>query len=273
MKTNPTGTAGDTIPVHEIETHLERVLQHKFFHGSPQASRLLRHLVGHAGHQQRRELGEYAIGLAVFERKPESYHPGIDPIVRVQMGRLRGKLTAYYAAEGAADAIEISIPRGRYVPLFTRKAPLQTLPASASIVVLPFSCISVDPKDRCLSDGLTEELMFALASIPQLRVAARLMSRRAECGVLDLRSQAANLGIAHVVEGSVRFCRNRLRTVVRLLDVSGGHSLWTGRFDSDDDDSLDLQERLCAQILAAIEPLLRAHISGVALRCAGAISR
>lgn len=264
MKTISAGSAGDTIPVHEIETHLERILQHKSFHGSPQASRLLRHLVGHACQQQRRELGEYAIGLAVFERKPESYHPGVDPIVRVQVGRLRGKLAAYYAAEGAADALEISIPRGGYVPLFTRKAPLQPRPASASIVVLPFSCISVDPKDRCLSDGLTEELMFALASIPQLRVAARLMSRRAASGVLDLGSEASNLGIAHVLEGSVRFCRNRLRTVVRLLDVGGGHSLWTGRFDSDDDDSLDLQERLCAQILAAVEPLLRARISAVA---------
>lgn len=62
-------------------------------------------------------LKEYVIGVEVFDR-PVSHDPRIDPIVRVEARRLRGKLRAFYQADGAGDELLIEYPRGSYVPQF-----------------------------------------------------------------------------------------------------------------------------------------------------------
>ena len=64
-------------------------------------------------------LKEARIGLDVFGRKADSYDPAIDPIVRVQMGRLRSKLRSYYAGQGAGELVRIDVPIGSYVPTFS----------------------------------------------------------------------------------------------------------------------------------------------------------
>ena len=61
------------------------------------------------------------IGLDVFGRKADSYDPAFDPIVRVQMGRLRSKLRAYYNGSGLPDLVRIDVPVGTYVPEFTHR--------------------------------------------------------------------------------------------------------------------------------------------------------
>src|SRR5262245_28512265 len=88
-----------------IGKHLAKLLATTAVGGAERLSALLRFIVEETLSGRHAELKETRIGLEVFHRKADSYDPAFDPIVRVQMGRLRAKLRAYYSGEGAADRI------------------------------------------------------------------------------------------------------------------------------------------------------------------------
>ena len=105
----------------EIRAQLHRILGLPVFLDARRPSAFLSFIVetsltgGAAG------IKEYLIGVEVFDRSSE-YDPKDDPIVRIEAGRLRKKLTEYYAGPGARDPILIEVPKGGYVPVFQRRA-------------------------------------------------------------------------------------------------------------------------------------------------------
>ncbi len=114
---------------------LEKILATQPLRRAPRSSLLLKHIVEQSLLDNHDRLTGYNIGLDVYDR-PESFEPSTDPIVRVQMGRLRALLEAYYREEGIADSVKITIPLGTNVPSFednperqaghrTQKLPLQ----------------------------------------------------------------------------------------------------------------------------------------------------
>jgi TolB-like protein len=105
----------------DIRAQLERILASRGFANAGRLSRLLRHVVDKTLAGQADQLKEYSVGMEVFDRD-ETYDPRIDSIVRVEAGRLRSRLDEYYNADGAADAIRISLPRGAYVAQFEPRA-------------------------------------------------------------------------------------------------------------------------------------------------------
>ena len=162
------------------------------------------------------QLKEARIGLEVFGRKADSYDPAIDPIVRVQMGRLRTKLRAYYGALGVADLIRIDIPVGSYTPTFENATDAPRAEAAAPpvaddlrIAVLPIVNMSPDAENQYFCDGLTEELINRLAQVPQLRVVARTSSFQFKDAARDIREVGRLLDASKVLEGSVRKAGNR----------------------------------------------------------------
>ncbi len=108
----------------QVRAELDRVLASRGFANAGRLSRLLRHVVEKTLAGETDQLKEYTVGMEVFDRD-DKYDPRIDSIVRVEAGRLRSRLEEYYAADGAADAVRISLPRGAYVAMFE---PRQTLP-------------------------------------------------------------------------------------------------------------------------------------------------
>lgn len=100
-----------------IEAQTDALMRTDLWRQAPRQQRLLRHIVKAtlAGDMQR--LNGQALGREVFDRGPD-FDPAIDPIVRVEAGRLRGKLLAHYAGAGAQDAIWIEVPKGGYVARF-----------------------------------------------------------------------------------------------------------------------------------------------------------
>jgi serine/threonine-protein kinase len=100
-----------------VRSELEKVLASETFAQSESLKRFLRHIVETKLSGKEDELKELSLGVEVFERG-EAYDPRLDPIVRVQATRLRGKLRDYYAREGAGAPIVIELPRGSYVPEF-----------------------------------------------------------------------------------------------------------------------------------------------------------
>jgi len=100
-----------------ITSSLEKVLQSNAFSNAGSLRELLRFAVRETLAGRGTELKEYVLGTVVL-KKPASFDPKTDPIVRVQMRRVRDRLQRYYTAEGRFDSLLIDIPRGTYVPVF-----------------------------------------------------------------------------------------------------------------------------------------------------------
>lgn len=96
-----------------IGSWVERVLQSKTFHNAPSSRRLLRYLSDHFVAGDADQLKEYTIGVDAFG-KPVDYDPRVDSTVRIQIGRLRQKLSEYYRDEGRDDAVVVDLPKGRF---------------------------------------------------------------------------------------------------------------------------------------------------------------
>jgi adenylate cyclase len=114
-------TGGEPVSAELVQTELQRILASRAFCNSPRLSRFLRFIVEQTmqGHEDR--IKEYLLGVDVFERGA-SYDPRIDPIVRVEAGRLRAKLQQYYESAGTQSSVIIELPKGRYIPSFQRRA-------------------------------------------------------------------------------------------------------------------------------------------------------
>lgn len=116
----------------EIEAELERILRSRGFAAAERLSRLLRFTVEQAMAGGGNRLKEYHLGVALFER-PDDFDPRIDPIVRVEVSRLRARLKEYYEGEGREDPIFIEYPRRSYAPVF--RQPNREEAAEASVTV------------------------------------------------------------------------------------------------------------------------------------------
>ena len=140
-----------------VRLQLDRILASAAFADAGRASGFLRFVVerkldGHAG-----EIKESVIAIEVLGRSP-SFDSKSDPIVRVEAGRLRDRLSCYYEAEGGADTVLISLPKGRYVPEFTERRPAQPEKGAGllRLSILPpenssFESFAVSPDGRKLA--------------------------------------------------------------------------------------------------------------------------
>ncbi|MCZ6770534.1 MAG: winged helix-turn-helix domain-containing tetratricopeptide repeat protein, partial [Proteobacteria bacterium] len=128
-----------------------------------------------------------------------------------------------------------------------------------SIAVLPFANISDDPEQDHFADGITEDVITALARFRSLFVIARTSSFTYKGHAVDVTQVADELGVRYVVEGSVRKVGDRVRITAQLIDATTGIHLWADRFDSGLDDVFDLQDRITEQIVVAVEPEIATH--------------
>ena len=98
-----------------IREQLDRILNSGPFHQSQRRQRFLEYLVNEALAGRGERLKGYNVALEVFDR-PETFDPNIDPLVRIEAGRLRDKLREYYEGDGQGDPIRIELPKGTYMP-------------------------------------------------------------------------------------------------------------------------------------------------------------
>ncbi len=126
-----------------------------------------------------------------------------------------------------------------------------------SIAVLPFVNLSSDKEQDYFSDGITEELLDALARVKGLKVAGRTSSFAFKGKNEDLRAIGETLGVANIVEGSVRKQGNRVRITAQLIQVSDGFHRWSKTFDGDLTDVFDLQEKIARAITDELKVVLQ----------------
>jgi serine/threonine-protein kinase len=123
----------------------------------------------------------------------------------------------------------------------------------ASIAVLPFVNMSDDPADAYFSDGLAEEILNLLAQSPGLQVTARTSSFALRDDQEDVRRIGEILGVAHVLEGSVRRSGDRVRVTAQLIDTSDGFHEWSETYEREMTDVFAIQDEISGAIAEALE--------------------
>ncbi len=139
------------------------------------------------------------------------------------------------------------------VYLSNESSPDITASVDKSIAVLPFADLSQGQDQEWFADGLAEEILNALARTPDLMVASRTSTFAYKGSDKDLRIIANELGVAHILEGSVRRAGERLRVTAQLIRASDGFHLWSENYDRDAADIIDVQEDLAVKIAGAME--------------------
>jgi TolB-like protein/Flp pilus assembly protein TadD len=122
-----------------------------------------------------------------------------------------------------------------------------------SIAVLPFVNMSADLEQEYFSDGITEEILNALAGIRGLAVTSRTSAFAFKGKSVSIPQIAQELGVAHVLEGSVRKSGTRLRITAQLIDVATDKHLWSETYDRELTDIFAVQDEISANIAAALK--------------------
>ena len=176
--------------------------------------------------------------------------------------------------------------------LWERQQPVSpTVAIDRSIAVLPFVVRSGDPEEELFADGLTEEILNALARTPDLQVAASTNSFAFKDSGDDIKTIAESLRVSHILEGSVRRGGETLRITARLIRASDGFELWSAPYNRQFADVIAIQEDIAIQIANALEtamdpealaamvsagthsvPAYEAYLKGIAIRTRSRIS-
>ncbi|WP_421788083.1 hypothetical protein [Hyphobacterium sp.] len=136
--------------------------------------------------------------------------------------------------------------------------------SDASIAVLPFADFSPDGDQQYFSDGIAEELLNELAQFPDLRVAARTSAFAFRGDDINLQEAGAALGVAHILEGSVRRSEDRLRITAQLIRVSDGYHLWSDTYERTFADLFDVQDEIVGELARVLQ--VRLGVGGAAGR-------
>ena len=126
-------------------------------------------------------------------------------------------------------------------------------PADKSIAVLPFVDMSAAKDQEYFSDGLSEELLNLLAKIPELKVIGRTSSFSFKGKNEDLRSISQKLGVAHILEGSVRKDGKMIRVTAQLIRATDGSHLWSETYDRDLDSLFKLQDEIAGEVVRQLK--------------------
>ena len=128
-----------------------------------------------------------------------------------------------------------------------------TAATDKSIAVLPFVDMSEKKDQEYFADGMAQEIIDLLAKIPPIKVIGRTSSFRFKGKNEDLRTIGAELGVAYVLEGSVRRSADRVRVTAQLVDTRDGAHLWSETYDRPASDVLQLQGEIATTLSRSLE--------------------
>jgi adenylate cyclase len=127
-----------------------------------------------------------------------------------------------------------------------------------SIAVLPFTSMSADPTDEFFADGMTDEIINALAQIKELHVVARTSAFSFKGKYIDVRAVGKRLNVRTILLGSVRRAGNEIRITAQLISVEDGYHLWSDRYDREVKDIFEIQDEIARSIAERLKVTLRA---------------
>ncbi len=170
----------------------------------------------------------------------DAFPPGIQQVLR--------RVVAPASADRFVSGAEFAAALAKTAFETTQTQPGLGSSPARSVAVLPFVNMSADPENEYFSDGVTEEIINALAQVKDLRVAARTSSFSFKGQAHDVATVGTKLKVATVLEGSVRRAGNRLRITAQLVNVADGYHLWSERYDREIDDVFAIQDEIATTI-------------------------
>ncbi len=180
--------------------------------------------------------------------------PAPPPVPPVSTARSRRTVVTAAALASIAAAAVIGWTAWKHRPGAAASVP----PAAAetSLAVLPFADLSQQHDQQYFSDGLAEELLDRLAQTPNLKVAARSSSFYFKDHPTTVAEMARALGVAHVLEGSVRKSGDSVRVAVELIRADTGFSIWSRTFDATVKDVFQVQDEIASAVVGALKGTL-----------------
>ncbi len=248
----------------------DRILESRAFRQADRLKRFLGFIVTEtiAGRSER--LKEFVIGVEVFG-KDQSFDPRNDPIVRVQARRLRALLARYYREEGQDDDLLIEMPKGGYAPIFkparnspTKRSLTPIIVSRNTVLVAPFSDNSPEGNQKYFCDGMSQEIIHALAKVEAVRVAAWNFGDQGTDS--DPREIANRLNAAMIINGSIRKAGQQVRVTANLVDTVSGCYLWSMSLDGKVENVFGIQEEVARAIADKLQKELAGGAHGKGLR-------
>ena len=218
----------------QVRAHLDGLLASPHFDASSRSREFLRYVVDETLAGRGAALTQSAIAIGVFRRQAD-FDPVLDPIVRVQAGRLRRSLERYYLLAGEPQSVRIALPKGSYAPIFATatptsvpfaaRAPQSSAAASPcwpALLVHAFE-ISTVPDDE-IASLLTEELTIELQRHGNVHVV-----RQRDMDRLDVRPRDT---LQFELRGRVRRRGERVLISARLIDRLTAEQIWSDEFSA-----------------------------------------
>jgi TolB-like protein/tetratricopeptide (TPR) repeat protein len=193
-----------------------------------------------------RDAGEVLAALSAIEGEVSRAASAGEPLAVLRRERRSAWRTAALVAAGVLLGVAVAaIARHARAPAADTGAP--------SIAVLPFADLSPTKDQEYFSDGLSEEILNALAHIDGLHVTGRTSSFAFKGPDLDLRAVGQKLHVRAVLEGSVRKAGARVRITAQLIDVRSGYHLWSETFERELGDIFAVQDDIARAVVAALK--------------------
>jgi serine/threonine protein kinase/tetratricopeptide (TPR) repeat protein len=203
------------------------------------------------------------VASAILRGVPESVHE-TRPDMPEQFGRIISRCLEKEPEMRYQTASDILTALSKV----GEKVATRTDDGQPSVAVLPFVNMSPDKDQDYFCEGLAEDIINALVSVEELKVASRTSAFRFKGADQDIREVGRRLGVSTVLEGSVRKAGNQVRIGVQLVNVDDGYHLWSNRYDRELKDVFAIQDEIAQKIVEALQVTLTSTVEKKAEKAA-----
>ncbi len=250
----------------QVHQQVQKIFLCPAFSVSDILRRFLNYIVDETLQGRSNTIKEYTIAVNVLN-KPPNFKPQHDAIVRIHAGRLRRALNYYYKEQGLGDPIEITVPKGTYVPVFGNMQiaehkpdaeetpePRKNSSDSVTIAIMPFKTFEKDKSKMAFSDSLGQQLSAEFGRFPDFSVLAYYTTRQLSTKNKGIHELASEYRAQYIITGNVHFETKRLRVAVQLTEAHKGAQVWTELFDRNYSPSslFEVEDDIIAHIIAAL---------------------
>jgi TolB-like protein len=242
-----------------VEAELDKIFHDPHFNESVILKKFLSFIVQETICGRSNCLKEYTIAINVLE-KPLTFNPQENCIVRIHAGRLRRALKQYYNDLGRDDQVVITIPKGKYIPVFSKRSNLIASDLFGgqpgisdehrmNLAILPFICTTKEIAVRSFAEGLCLELSTMLMQLGISIIAYQAIKNLAEIQP-DYKELRSSVGFNHMITGGVQCAKDKIRVTIQLVECSTYRQIWSESFERKitKSNQFDTQDEICRHI-------------------------